>query len=287
MIVADTPPPDIFHDSIWQFISVVIAIIVAAIGFIGWWLERKARRNEHTATKDLAFEVRSDVPIANINSDVKDRVQVLFDGEPAQDMRLTIIRLWNAGSVSVRRTDYDEHVTFTFVGRKVRSCEFLDSEPPDLVRPDDVKSLFKEEGDTVSVEPLLLNPGESITAKVLATGSAGEVIGRVRLADGQIVRYDEAYRQALEEKAPAVVRVGSSLLNVLAVALSLVVVQVLVNSVLSNTPGLTNTHSQAGVSILLAVSFVVTLAIISVMTLYTRPGFSLRRVFRNGMKLRW
>src|SRR5437660_3881886 len=109
-------PTDIWHDPLFLTILAIAAtLLVGIIGAtVAYWIYRRQR-----SKKEITYQVISDAPIANINKEVKDRVKILFDGNPVEDMNLLVLKVWNPGKVAVKRDDFDEPITFEFGERKV------------------------------------------------------------------------------------------------------------------------------------------------------------------------
>src|SRR5690348_15282091 len=92
--------------------------------------------------KVITYQIISDVPIASINEEVKDKVTILYDGNPVTDLNLLVLKIWNSGSVAVRRDDFDEPIIFKFDRRKVVSSDILSVEPPNLIDLKDMKKFL-------------------------------------------------------------------------------------------------------------------------------------------------
>src|SRR6266581_2805639 len=100
---------DFLHDPFWQFvISVLVAFTLGIVALvITIWIYRKQRTQ-----KVISYAVISDAPIASINKEVADKVEIRFDGQPVQDLSLLVLKIWNSGNVAVKSGDYDMPITF-------------------------------------------------------------------------------------------------------------------------------------------------------------------------------
>src|SRR5437868_10774181 len=106
---------EFIRDQLWQFVGVITSLI--AIGFsILFYL--KQRR-----IKSISYEVISNVPVVSVEEEVKDKIQVLFNGKRIDDARLVVLRLWNSGNAPILSADFDRPIKFDF-GEK---AEILDA----------------------------------------------------------------------------------------------------------------------------------------------------------------
>jgi hypothetical protein len=193
----NTPPPDFFSNPVWLFfsgiggIAAVIAIPVTIL--VAIYINRKQRREAEAekAVKRLVYEVISDAPIANINKAVADRVKILFDEQPVQDLYLLIFQISNGGNIAIKPDDYAEPLQLIFKGNRIYSCEILEMEPNNLIAEKDLKSFLTLNAESVTFSTILLNPNESISIKVLLAGSKRNIDIRARIADGQLVSLKE------------------------------------------------------------------------------------------------
>lgn len=173
---------DFFRDPIWQFISVIIAIIA----LIAPIFADRMQRNR----KDLVYEIISNAPVLNNPEFVKNRVELLLDGSPVSDASLIILKLWNAGNISIQSRDFEEApITFSFRDANGQDVEIINADILDT-EPSSVKSrafLTFIHGD-LKLKPLLLNSKDSITFRILLARSFKEMDVDIRIADVKGIR---------------------------------------------------------------------------------------------------
>jgi hypothetical protein len=159
-------PGTLLRDPIVRSILAVLALLTSILlFFVGqWWWRRKL----------LTYTV-SDVRLLRVHRDVKERVQILFDGNPANDVALVIITINNSGHEAIRGSDFERALEFNFgVNSRMLTLEIVEKHPKTL-RPELKSSLTG-----FVLEPLLLNKGDWIKVKVLVNEMAAlEVDGRV------------------------------------------------------------------------------------------------------------
>lgn len=176
-------PPDFWRDGIWQSWGVLVAVFFGFVGLGLWGVDRQKQQRR----KQLTHAVISDAPIAQVSASLRKRVEILFDGVPSADLRLMILQLKNSGNSPIERNDYDEPVRFEFEApREVVDGEVLFTQPEDLIDAKDAKTFLTVNGNNVILKPLLLNPKETITLKVLLKGQKGQMRARARIVGGTI-----------------------------------------------------------------------------------------------------
>lgn len=137
-------------------VLVILGIIIAAIVAIAIY-----RRQ---STKELAYEIISNSPVISVEAGLKGKAQVLYNGRSISDARLVVLRIWNAGSLAVTVSDYDVPITLSFG----KVAEILDFEILDAT-PNNLQVSFKQDGQNLVLEPVLLNSQDSIRIKILLT----------------------------------------------------------------------------------------------------------------------
>ncbi len=152
----------------WQIIGVVAAISVPLFLFL---LERWIQR------KTLSYDILSQTPLLNIPEKNKWDIQILLDKKPVQDVHLIKIRIFNSGYQEIRPEDYERPISFNFGG----STQILSAEKSE-VNPESLQPSVKIEGTKVLLDPILLNPKDSITIKMLASQYENKPTPNVRIA---------------------------------------------------------------------------------------------------------
>jgi hypothetical protein len=141
--------------------SIIAGLAVCAAFFyffIGqWWWRRK-----------ILSYTASEVRLLRVHREVKERVQILFDGNPAKDVTLAVITVSNSGHEVIRANDFERPLKVAFgLEAEILSIEIADTRPHNL-RPQ-VKSV----SDGFVLDPLLLNKGDWIKFKILVNRMTG------------------------------------------------------------------------------------------------------------------
>lgn len=156
---------DILRDPVWEFVGGVVITIV--IGVIAWWTQRRR--------KALSFDIISRTPLLSAEDEVKGKLQVLFYGEPVQDVHLATVMIINSGNVPIISADYERPVNLSFG----EEAQILTAEVTET-NPDSLQVSVDIEATRIVLRPVLLNGGDSITLKLLINRLGGiSVDGRI------------------------------------------------------------------------------------------------------------
>lgn len=160
---------DLLRDPAWQFVGAVIALIALVITFLIYWLQRQR--------KAIGYEVVSKNQLLTVREELEGRLQVMYEGQPARDICLLVVRLTNTGNVAIATADYERPVSLsTGQSSKILSAVVTEVDPENLV------VALKSEESRVVIDPVLLNSKDSITLKLLVSDFSGVI-----LTDGRIV----------------------------------------------------------------------------------------------------
>lgn len=127
------------------FLSLLTLAATVAVPFVS--LRRERPR------KGLAYSLRL-VPLAFVRSDVRERIQLSFDGRPVPSAVLATVRVRNSGNTPIIPGDFEGPLTIQL------SDSVLDLRV-DCVDPAGLSPVVTIEAGDVAVEPLLLNPGDN------------------------------------------------------------------------------------------------------------------------------
>lgn len=156
---------ELVRDAGWQFAGAVVSLLAVVATFIVYGLQRRRKRLVYFARfSQLVF----------IDPSAKGKVSILFEGEPVEGVRLAEFGVQNAGESEILVSDFFTPLSFVFEeGTDILSVEVSQKVPNDLPVDFEVKSRRGEntEAPSISISPLLLNPGDEITFKCLLTKS--------------------------------------------------------------------------------------------------------------------
>lgn len=151
------------RDPIWHWRNWVLALITLIFAVASY-----IYGDFHKPVKALTCDLVAVGPLVSVEDDVNKRVQVVFDGKPVANAKFALIKVANAGNVPIEEADFKRPLTLHFGGsgtNTILTAQLLNSYPSNM------GATYKANGDTLTLAPLLLNPGDNITLKVIYTGT--------------------------------------------------------------------------------------------------------------------
>ncbi len=148
---------EILRDPLWQFIgATILGLIAILVTIYLFWLQQKRKQ----ITYDLVFNDQ----LLKVYDGVKDNLEILFKGSKVDGLHLVVIRLSNSGNVPILQSDFTAPVIFSLgPTANIVEAQVIETSPPNLQVNLDVMS------PNIAINPILLNPGDFIDIKVLAT----------------------------------------------------------------------------------------------------------------------
>lgn len=161
---------DLLRDSLWQSIGVLVAVIAIVVSVIIY------RRQTHK--KSLTYVVKSAYPLLTGTEELQGRLQVQVDGVAVNNIDLMFIEFSNSGNVPIERGDFDNPVKVDFESPAQIISVVVESE-----EPEGIGASLAIQKDSVTLNPLLLNPGDKVALKFILSsntnkfGISGRVVG--------------------------------------------------------------------------------------------------------------
>jgi hypothetical protein len=165
---------DLLRDPLWQFVGVVLGIGASVA------IYRLQKLN-----KRLAYEIISRTTLLTVREELENKVQVLYDGSPVQSLTVFLVRVWNAGSEPIRSSDFERPLSFSAAA----PAQILTVDTA-AVLPGSLTPELVFEAHSLTVAPMLLNPGDSLTLKVLVKDASASlepdarIVGVTRIQEG-------------------------------------------------------------------------------------------------------
>lgn len=154
-----------------QTLIAIAALVVTIVSIV------VSRRNRKRLSYRVVFQQR----LLSVEEDLAGRVQVTFDGNPVQDVRMILIYLRNSGNVPIEESDYIQPLGFRF-GKEARilSAEVVKT------KPENMQVSIEADRNGITLKPDVFNGGDALALKVLLTGNSevrpeGRVKGVSRL----------------------------------------------------------------------------------------------------------
>jgi hypothetical protein len=173
---------DFLRDSIWQSIGALLAIIAIILTVIIYFLQK--------SKKALSYEILSETALLSVSKKVKDRIEILFEGEAVREVHLILIQISNTGNIPILPSDFLNNIKLSFNDdAKILSAEISDKNPQFT---DAAISVVSQK--ELMVSPSLWNGGDTITVKLLVSEFNGDVKLSGRIIGIQDIRLNNIGR---------------------------------------------------------------------------------------------
>jgi hypothetical protein len=161
----------------------VISTVTAVVAFLAWAvLARKQRQR-----KRLSYLVAI-TELVSVHGDAEDKIEIIYDGDSVERVHLIEVTLENVGNVAIPAADYEAPFSVGLgEGAEVLTMEVVRTQPAGMRAkldfskgsgtqdPDRHTEASIEDADSkVTLQPLLLNPEDQLTIKILVADFAGE-----------------------------------------------------------------------------------------------------------------
>ena len=149
---------EIFRDSIWQFVGVVVAVLALLVAAAALVLQ--ARR------KSLSVTIGNFSPLFRGSpSAIKDDIIVTYKGQEVTDVSIVMLVFANDGGQAVIADDFETPISVAFkTDAKILTAELATASPSDLV------PVITHNTQSLTIAPLLLNPKDTFSVAVLLQG---------------------------------------------------------------------------------------------------------------------
>jgi hypothetical protein len=190
MLLADLG--EVLGSPIWTVLATVFAAVTIGVSI---WLARRNRTR-----KDMSYEVNVTelVSVHSAASDAKGRIKIYFDDEEIEQVHLVEARIENTGNVPIKADDFDQPLMVE-LGENARP---LTVDVAD-VTPADLRATASSYKTGAVLAPLLLNPGDGLTLKILARNLRRSpechyrVVGISKMSDAAAQRQRQSQRTFL------------------------------------------------------------------------------------------
>ncbi|TPF18445.1 hypothetical protein [Priestia megaterium] len=137
-------------------------------------------------TKQLSWDIYSWSPIVTkLNHDIK--IYYKDIKEITDDLNMVLIKFKNTGNEPIKKDDFENDLFLKLLDSKVYDVNVSETKPEGL--PIEV---YKDENEVViGIKPLLLNPKDEFTIKLLTDKLIPEFMISTRIVGGSIVEYSK------------------------------------------------------------------------------------------------
>jgi hypothetical protein len=144
---------EIIRDPVWQFIGVASAVLISLVLY---YIQRQKKK--------LSYEIITHTRLLSIKEEFKSNIRILYDGKPVTDVHLLEVNLINSGNTPILKNDYETKLNINCGDKStILTADAIFVDPPDI------NPSFAVDGNNIVLEPILLNGGDSIILKIIAT----------------------------------------------------------------------------------------------------------------------
>ena len=154
-----------------QSIALAITILSVIVTITIFYKNRKL--------KSLCYNILTNTPLLTIDEGLEGKIKIYYLEEPSvekpiKNLSVIILKFFNNGNEPIKSSDFEslesndveKSIKISFgQNMNVLSAEQIDSSPKKI------NATLNYSADQVYIEPLLLNPNDSITIKILLTGN--------------------------------------------------------------------------------------------------------------------
>lgn len=135
-------------------------------------------------TKKLSYEIMLNTSLIDVNSQVKDEIELYYDNKKVNNPHLIIIRFINDGNQPISVSDFENMIKIIFSEQtKIIQCDSSNSA--------NLKLNYTIESNTITIDPLLINSNENFTFKLIIDGQHSNFRINDRIKGINIKKYSE------------------------------------------------------------------------------------------------
>ncbi|MGE8057340.1 hypothetical protein ACQKOD_26340 [Bacillus mycoides] len=135
--------------------------------------------------KELSYQELSSTPLIK---KLHNKVRIYVDDqEIKEDLYLVVLKIFNSGNEAIKKDDFEKDICIGFTDG-YRDSKVFDAEIYSTIPSDIQCDLYNQEyGKKLGFKPLLLNPGEGLTIKLLVS-KYDKISIKGRIVGGTIIR---------------------------------------------------------------------------------------------------
>ena len=136
-----------------NLLQILLGLVAA-----GWAVYKFSRS---TISKSFSYDIEK-TQLFTINDENVGTLQFLFNGQTITDPYVIKVTLFNSGNEAIAVSDYERPIKIAFSeGTQILSVALIDQQP------ENINLDFVVEGNSINLQPFLLNDEDSITFKIL------------------------------------------------------------------------------------------------------------------------
>jgi hypothetical protein len=183
----------------------ILGPLIGLAGVIAGFLYFRASQRH----MELSYGVFPPLILARVRSPIRDKVRILYNNEPIEDLSNVLVEIRNSGTEPVEFNwspdTLETPVTLDFAGARILGDPIVETTGSDL-KPPATAIKDQEHASRVVVNNMFLNPGQDFTVSTFLTGYLGYAkvyanLNGLRDLKGRIeAEVDDALREALRRR---------------------------------------------------------------------------------------
>jgi hypothetical protein len=155
---------------VWQFVGALFGLAALIVSLVIYHRQKQQ--------KAFSYEIIANTPLLSVSEEIRSRVQISLDGKVVEDVRYLLVRCKNTGNIPILASDFVEAISIALQQQAaIISAEIIETIPKNLRSELEVS----QEGNVVTLQPVLFNASDTVVVKLLASQANGpvEVTGRI------------------------------------------------------------------------------------------------------------
>jgi hypothetical protein len=153
------------------FVAIVGVVVAIASIVVSVFVTQRYRDR-----RELSYEIQPTPTLLSVDKAIEDHIEIRYEGREVKDLAGVTVTLRSTGNKAVKLpkddSDYEEPIAIYFG----EGTEIIGTPRVNKTVPDDLEvSLEEIDSTTIRVDPILLNPGQSISVFTLLTNLREEV----------------------------------------------------------------------------------------------------------------
>lgn len=149
---------EIIRDPMWQFIGALFAFIAISITLIIYLLQRKKKK--------LNYEIIGKLPLLSFREELEGKFKIYYEDNLVKNVFSIIIKFYNTGNQPITSNDFERNLSLIFE-EKIKILAYSVSK----TEPDNLDVQLQLNNNKLIIAPLLLNPKDTFTIRVIVTES--------------------------------------------------------------------------------------------------------------------
>lgn len=152
---------DFLRDSIWDGVGGLIGIVGVIFAFYSYFKEKKIKK--------LSYQVLTDSTLITNFSNYDGKMKILFENEVLDDASIKLVKIVNNGKIPIHTNEFETPIFLRFGSLDENKEVKIIYAEKEFSNPNNLNYSITINRNTVYLAPLLLNPNDEISIKVITS----------------------------------------------------------------------------------------------------------------------